>query len=140
MSTIRCLFTLIYPENLVNLINRKLTLQSQQLLDYLHLPQGFQTAVSIVLLPTACRSCLLKQRCRYSISETFLLPTLNHLSPDCYLHIFQATAAEVQTLLVSGRKKEALICAQEGHMWGPALVLAAQLGDQVISLIHYTFC
>ncbi|WOG86276.1 hypothetical protein DCAR_0205477 [Daucus carota subsp. sativus] len=42
----------------------------------------------------------------------------------------QATASEVQTLLVSGRKKEALISAQEGHMWGPALVLAAQLGDQ----------
>ncbi|XP_076931869.1 protein transport protein SEC16B homolog [Bidens hawaiensis] len=40
------------------------------------------------------------------------------------------TAAEVQTLLVSGRKKEALFRAQEGHLWGPALVLAAQLGDQ----------
>ncbi|MFS7996967.1 putative COPII coat assembly protein, Sec16 [Helianthus anomalus] len=42
----------------------------------------------------------------------------------------QETAAEVQTLLVSGRKKEALLRAQEGHLWGPALVLAAQLGDQ----------
>ncbi|KAK6118950.1 hypothetical protein DH2020_047311 [Rehmannia glutinosa] len=42
----------------------------------------------------------------------------------------RATAAEVQSLLVSGRKKEALQCAQEGQMWGPALVLAAQLGDQ----------
>lgn len=42
----------------------------------------------------------------------------------------RATAAEVQSLLVSGRKKEALHCAQEGHLWGPALVLAAQLGDQ----------
>ncbi|XP_058224178.1 protein transport protein SEC16B homolog isoform X2 [Rhododendron vialii] len=42
----------------------------------------------------------------------------------------QATAAEVQTLLVSGRKKEALHCATEGKLWGPALVLAAQLGDQ----------
>ncbi|XP_041990927.1 protein transport protein SEC16B homolog [Salvia splendens] len=42
----------------------------------------------------------------------------------------QATAAEVQNLLVSGRKKEALECAQEGQLWGPALVLAAQLGDQ----------
>ncbi|KAI3821843.1 hypothetical protein L1987_09416 [Smallanthus sonchifolius] len=40
------------------------------------------------------------------------------------------TAAEVQTLLVSGRKKEALLRAQEGQLWGPALVLAAQLGDQ----------
>ncbi|XP_060179948.1 protein transport protein SEC16B homolog isoform X2 [Lycium barbarum] len=42
----------------------------------------------------------------------------------------RATAAEVQSLLVSGRKKEALQCAQEGQLWGPALVLAAQLGDQ----------
>ncbi|KAK1435934.1 hypothetical protein QVD17_01707 [Tagetes erecta] len=40
------------------------------------------------------------------------------------------TAAEVQFLLVSGKKKEALLRAQEGQLWGPALVLAAQLGDQ----------
>ncbi|CAA2985307.1 Protein transport protein Sec16B [Olea europaea subsp. europaea] len=40
------------------------------------------------------------------------------------------TASEVQSFLVSGRKKEALQCAQEGQLWGPALVLAAQLGDQ----------
>ncbi|KAH6829891.1 hypothetical protein C2S53_010696 [Perilla frutescens var. hirtella] len=42
----------------------------------------------------------------------------------------QAAAVEVQNLLVSGRKMEALQCAQEGQLWGPALVLAAQLGDQ----------
>ncbi|XP_060179945.1 protein transport protein SEC16B homolog isoform X2 [Lycium barbarum] len=42
----------------------------------------------------------------------------------------RASASEVQSLLVSGRKKEALQCAQEGQLWGPALVLAAQLGDQ----------
>ncbi|KAK4422899.1 protein transport protein SEC16B [Sesamum alatum] len=42
----------------------------------------------------------------------------------------QVTATEVQSLLVSGRKKEALQCAQEGQLWGLALVLAAQLGDQ----------
>ncbi|KAI3974250.1 hypothetical protein MKX01_030919 [Papaver californicum] len=42
----------------------------------------------------------------------------------------RATAAEVQNLLVSGRTKEALQCAQEGQLWGPALILAAQLGDQ----------
>lgn len=42
----------------------------------------------------------------------------------------RATASEVQNLLVSGRKREALQCAQEGEMWGPALVLASQLGDQ----------
>lgn len=45
--------------------------------------------------------------------------------------MFQVTAAEVQSLLVSGRKKEALQCAQDGQLWGAALVLAAQLGDQV---------
>ncbi|XP_057477864.1 protein transport protein SEC16B homolog [Actinidia eriantha] len=43
----------------------------------------------------------------------------------------RATAAEVQSLLVSGRKKEALHCAIEGQLWGPAIVLAAQLGDQL---------
>ncbi|KAL2472036.1 Protein transport protein SEC16B-like protein [Abeliophyllum distichum] len=42
----------------------------------------------------------------------------------------RVTASEVQNLLVSGRKKEALQCAQEGQFWGPALVVAAQLGDQ----------
>ncbi|MBA0640147.1 hypothetical protein Goklo_023113 [Gossypium klotzschianum] len=42
----------------------------------------------------------------------------------------QATALEVQRLLVSGRKKEALEFAQEGQLWGPALVIASQLGDQ----------
>lgn len=42
----------------------------------------------------------------------------------------QATALEVQKLLVAGRKKEALQCAKEGYLWGPALVLASQLGDQ----------
>ncbi|KAM7257664.1 hypothetical protein ACFE04_013405 [Oxalis oulophora] len=42
----------------------------------------------------------------------------------------RATASEVQNLLVSGRKTEALQCAQEGQLWGPALVLASQLGEQ----------
>ncbi|XP_038682275.1 protein transport protein SEC16B homolog isoform X2 [Tripterygium wilfordii] len=42
----------------------------------------------------------------------------------------QATAVEVQKLLISGRKKEALECAQEGQLWGPALVIATDLGDQ----------
>jgi hypothetical protein len=43
----------------------------------------------------------------------------------------QATAQEVQNLLVSGRRKEALWYAQEGQLWGPALILALQLGDKV---------
>ncbi|CAI0413262.1 unnamed protein product [Linum tenue] len=57
--------------------------------------------------------------------------TLSH----CLLNLpsesqLRATASEVQNLLVSGRKKEALQYAQEGQLWGPALVLASQLGDQ----------
>ncbi|EHA8591146.1 protein transport protein SEC16A [Cocos nucifera] len=56
----------------------------------------------------------------------------------------RATAAEVQNLLVSGRRKEALQCAQEGQLWGPALVLAAQLGekfyvDSVKKMAHHQF-
>ncbi|XP_020686507.2 protein transport protein SEC16B homolog [Dendrobium catenatum] len=42
----------------------------------------------------------------------------------------RATASEVQNLLVSGRRKEALQRAQEGRLWGTAVVLAAQLGEQ----------
>ncbi|KAJ1375448.1 Sec16, central conserved domain [Sesbania bispinosa] len=42
----------------------------------------------------------------------------------------RAMASEVQNLLVSGKKKEALQCAQEAQLWGPALVLASQLGEQ----------
>lgn len=47
----------------------------------------------------------------------------------------QTTAVEVQNLLVSGRRKEALQRAQEGQLWGPALVLAAQLGDKVCATL-----
>ncbi|ESQ39898.1 hypothetical protein EUTSA_v10000744mg [Eutrema salsugineum] len=52
---------------------------------------------------------------------------LHHLPPESQM---QVTASEVQNLLASGRKMEALQCAQEGHLWGPALVIAAQLGQQ----------
>ncbi|KAL2237981.1 UNVERIFIED_CONTAM: Protein transport protein SEC16B, partial [Sesamum indicum] len=52
---------------------------------------------------------------------------LQHLPSEEQMRV---TAAEVQNLLVSGRKKDALQCAQDGQLWGPALVLAAQLGDQ----------
>ncbi|XP_072965659.1 protein transport protein SEC16A homolog [Typha angustifolia] len=56
----------------------------------------------------------------------------------------RATAAEVQNLLVSGRRKEALQYAQEGQLWGPALILAAQLGDKfyvetVKKMAHHQF-
>ena len=43
----------------------------------------------------------------------------------------QTTATEVQRLLISGKKLEALQRAQEGQFWGFALVLARQLGEQV---------
>ncbi|CAH8277946.1 unnamed protein product [Arabidopsis lyrata] len=52
---------------------------------------------------------------------------LQYLPPESQM---QVTASEVQNLLASGRKMEALQCAQDGHLWGPALVIAAQLGDQ----------
>lgn len=52
---------------------------------------------------------------------------LQNLLPEGQI---QVTALEVQKFLVSGRKQEALQCAQEGQLWGPALVLASQLGDQ----------
>ncbi|CAE6213854.1 unnamed protein product [Arabidopsis arenosa] len=52
---------------------------------------------------------------------------LQHLPPESQM---QVTASEVQNLLASGRKMDALQCAQEGHLWGPALVIAAQLGQQ----------
>ncbi|KAH9607127.1 hypothetical protein KSS87_005055 [Heliosperma pusillum] len=42
----------------------------------------------------------------------------------------QATASEVQNLLISGRKREALQCAQEGQFWEFALILSRELGDQ----------
>ncbi|KAK8934949.1 hypothetical protein KSP39_PZI014831 [Platanthera zijinensis] len=44
-----------------------------------------------------------------------------------------ATANEVQNLLLSGRRKEALQRAQEGQLWGLSLVLAAQFGEQFYS-------
>ncbi|KAK9828037.1 hypothetical protein WJX81_004015 [Elliptochloris bilobata] len=40
-----------------------------------------------------------------------------------------ATAAAVQALLVGGQRTEALRVACEGQLWGPALLLARQLGE-----------
>ncbi|AQK61207.1 Protein transport protein SEC16B-like protein [Zea mays] len=56
----------------------------------------------------------------------------------------QAVAQEVQNLLVSGRRKEALQCAQGGQLWGPAIILALQLGDMfyvdtVKKMAHFHF-
>uniref|UniRef100_A0A803ND44 Protein transport protein sec16 n=1 Tax=Chenopodium quinoa TaxID=63459 RepID=A0A803ND44_CHEQI len=46
----------------------------------------------------------------------------------------QTTATEVQNLLISGRKKEALQRAQDGHLWGFALILARELGIRFVLL------
>ncbi|KAF6175406.1 hypothetical protein GIB67_036497 [Kingdonia uniflora] len=54
-------------------------------------------------------------------------PYVHNMHSDVQI---RAAAVEVQNLLVSGKAKEALQCAQEGQLWGPALILAAQLGDQ----------
>lgn len=39
--------------------------------------------------------------------------------------------------MVSGRRKEALERAQEGQLWGTAVVLAAQLGEQVGAVLPF---
>ncbi|XP_024391506.1 protein transport protein SEC16A homolog [Physcomitrium patens] len=43
----------------------------------------------------------------------------------------QATASEVEKSLVCGKRKDALRCAQEGELWGIALVIARQLGEKL---------
>jgi hypothetical protein len=48
----------------------------------------------------------------------------------------KATAVEVKTVLVSGKRKDALKCALEGELWGIALVIARQLGEKVGSEVH----
>ena len=78
-------------------------------------------------------------------SNFFVMPFAenNFIDILCNWHLLlvQATALEVQRLLVSGRKKEALEFAQEGQLWGPALVIASQLGDQVLVItFHLYFC
>ncbi|CAE6213970.1 unnamed protein product [Arabidopsis arenosa] len=83
---------------------RKRTLLKQQSLSFLHLPR--KMAYKIYAPISQC---------------------LQHLPPESQM---QVTASEVQNLLASGRKMEAVQCAQEGYLWGPALVIAAQLGDQ----------
>ncbi|KAJ8447315.1 hypothetical protein Cgig2_013092 [Carnegiea gigantea] len=81
-----------------------LVLKSQLWQNFLH--QQKETVCSLVLSIVACRVCLLK---------------------DNYRH---ATADQVRMLLVLGRRMEALKCAQKGQLWGPAIVIAALLGEQ----------
>ena len=41
-------------------------------------------------------------------------------------------------LLVSGKRMEALQCAQKGHLWGPAIAIATLLGEQVLKMHFFT--
>ncbi|KAJ6809169.1 protein transport protein SEC16B-like protein [Iris pallida] len=77
-----------------------------------------------------------------AVTKLFASATMSDACPreyDSFIHNMhslpsegqiQATAMEVQNLLVSGRRKEALQCAQVGQLWGPALLLASQLGEK----------
>ncbi|XP_024522530.1 pentatricopeptide repeat-containing protein At4g02750-like [Selaginella moellendorffii] len=47
----------------------------------------------------------------------------------------QATAFEVKRLLIAGKQKEALRAAQDGQLWGCALLMARQLGEKVPCLV-----
>ncbi|KAE8784039.1 protein transport protein SEC16A [Hordeum vulgare] len=76
---------------------------------------GPDTAVTALFSSCNSNSARMRDHCMKNI------PSENQI---------QATAQEVQNLLVSGRRKEALQYAQEGQLWGPALILALQLGDQ----------
>lgn len=52
----------------------------------------------------------------------------------------KATALEVKKLLVCGKRKDALKCAQEGELWGIALVIARQLGEKVDVEVYRDWC
>ncbi|EFJ05138.1 hypothetical protein SELMODRAFT_431832 [Selaginella moellendorffii] len=47
----------------------------------------------------------------------------------------QATAFEVKRLLIAGKQKEALRAAQDGQLWGCALLMARQLGEKYTDTI-----
>ncbi|VAH99837.1 unnamed protein product [Triticum turgidum subsp. durum] len=76
---------------------------------------GPDTAVTALFSSCSSHSARMRDHCMKNI------PSENQI---------QATAQEVQNLLVSGKRKDALQYAQEGQLWGPALILALQLGDQ----------
>ncbi|CAD7702119.1 unnamed protein product [Ostreobium quekettii] len=59
-------------------------------------------------------------------SSGLLLP-----GPDDYR--LQAVAAEVQQLLVTGKRRQALRVATEGHLWSVAVVLAHGIGPGAVS-------
>lgn len=64
---------------------------------------------------------------RSTVHMGSIVPCMKNIPSESQM---QAFAQEVQNLLVSGRRKEALQCAQGGQLWGPAIILALQLGDQ----------
>lgn len=68
------------------ILNRIVILQKQQLLNFLHLLRGTaRNSVSMVLLATACRICLLKDKYVYVIKCSAFLPTFIFL---CQFHCF----------------------------------------------------
>lgn len=46
----------------------------------------------------------------------------------------------MKKLLVCGKRKDALKCAQEGELWGIALVVARQLGEKVDVEVYRDWC
>lgn len=103
---------------------------------------GPDTAVTALFSSCSSNSARMRDHCMKNIpSENQIqvilfswLSVLSRLANMALVEptiLLQATAQEVQNLLVSGKRKDALQYAQEGQLWGPALILALQLGDQV---------
>ncbi|KAJ0048791.1 hypothetical protein Pint_15865 [Pistacia integerrima] len=90
-------------------------------------PFGADTALRESDSPESAVAKLFASAKRNDTQFGALSQCVQNLPPEGQI---RATASEVQNLLVSGRKKEALLSAQEGQLWGPALILASQLGDQ----------
>eukprot|EP00250_Pteridium_aquilinum_P020169 c24732_g1_i2 orf=274-5169(+) len=74
------------------------------------------------LLSAASRQSDDNQAILASAAGLQLVPTENQL---------QAIGLEMKRRLVDGKRKEALQLAQQGQLWGPALVLAWHLGEKV---------
>lgn len=69
-----------------------------------------------------------KNQTRWSQGSATSLDVLHSLPTG---HQLQAAADEVRSRLMDGKRKEALQLAQQGQLWGLALVLAWQLGEKV---------
>ncbi|KAG4188536.1 hypothetical protein ERO13_A08G170400v2 [Gossypium hirsutum] len=90
-------------------------------------PFGADTLLKEIDTPESAVAKLFASAKRKDTPYDTLSHCLQQLPSEGQIH---ATAFEVQNLLISGRKQEALQRAQEGQLWGPALVLASQLGNQ----------